>query len=126
MGFGVTYPVDGFDTFLDSEAGNTILLMKLDQYDEVFYRFTSALATEQAEIPTQETVDSVDRRDEPPFNEEVGLGAQEAQGVKTPTQKAEKAEIVTQETFEQYVQATATEIRTPPVIRLTSQESQEQ
>ena len=126
MGFGVTYPVDGFDTFLDSEAGNTRLLMKLDQYDEVFYRFTSALATEQAEIPTQETVESVDRRDEPPLNEEVGVGTQEAQGVKTPTQKAEKTEIATQEEFEQYVQATATEIRTPPVIRLTSQESQKQ
>ena len=93
IGFGLTYPVDGFDTFLDSEAGNTILLMKLDQYDEVFYRFASALEGEEAEIATQE---------------------------------AEEVTIVTQEAFEQYIQATATEIRTPPVIRLTAQESQGQ
>ena len=103
MGFGVTYPVDRFDTFLDSEAGNTLLLMRPDRYDEVFYRFASTLGGEEVEIATQE-----------------------AEGVKTATQEAEKAEIVTQEAFEQYVQATATEIRTPPVIRLTSQESQEQ
>ena len=103
MGFGVTYPVDEFDTFVDSEAGNTILLMKLDQYDEVFYRFASALKGEEPQIATQEV-------------EEVTIA----------TQEAEKPEIVTQEAFEQYVQATATEIRTPPVIRLTSQESQEQ
>ena len=93
IGFGLTYPVDGFDTFLDSEAGNTILLMKLDQYDEVFYRFASALEGEEAEIATQE---------------------------------AEEVTIVTQEAFEQYIQATATEIRTPPVIRLTAQDSQGQ
>ena len=103
MGFGVTYPVDRFDTFLDSEAGNTLLLMRPDRYDEVFYRFASTLGGEEVKITTQEE-----------------------EGVKTATQDAEKAEIVTQETFEQYVQATATEIRTPPVIRLTSQESQKQ
>ena len=103
MGFGVTYPVDRFDTFLDSEAGNTLLLMKLDQYDEVFYRFASTLG-----------------------GEEVKTATQEAEGVKTPTQEAEKTEIVTQEAFEQYIQAMATEIRTPPVIRLTSQASQKQ
>ena len=103
MGFGVTYPVDGFDTFLDSEAGNTILLMKLDQYDEVFYRFASALEEEEAEI-----------------------GTPEAEEVTIATQEVEEAEIGTQEAFEQYVQAAATEIQTPPVIRLTPQESQEQ
>ena len=108
MGFGLTYPVDGFDTFVDSEAGNTILLMKLDQYDEVFYRFASALEGEEPEIATQEA-------------EEVTVATQ-----RIATQEAEQPEIVTQEAFEQYVQATATEIRTPPVIRLTSQESQEQ
>ena len=106
MGFGVTYPVDGFDTFLDPDTESTLLLMKLDQYDEVFYRFASALKGENAEITTQET-------------EEVGI-------VKQEVQKKEGVEIATQEAFEQYVQATATEIRTPPVIRLTSQESQEQ
>ena len=103
MGFGVTYPVDGFDTFLDAEAGNTLLLMKLDQYDEVFYRFASALKGEEAERVTQETEE-----------------------VERVTQEVEEAEIATQEAFEQYVQATATEIRTPPVIRLTAQESKEQ
>ena len=103
MGFGVTYPVDEFDTFVDSEAGNTILLMKLDQYDEVFYRFASALKGEEPEIATQE-----------------------AEEVTRATQEAEKPEIVTQEAFEQYVQAMATEIRTPPVIRFAPQESQEQ
>ena len=103
MGFGVTYPVDEFDTFVDSEAGNTLLLMKLDQYDEVFYRFASALKGEEPEIATQE-----------------------AEEVTRATQEAEKPEIVTQEAFEQYVQATATEIRTPPIIRFAPQESQEQ
>ena len=103
IGFGVTYPVDGFDTFLDSEAGNTILLMKLDRYDEVFYRFASALGGEEAEIVTQ-------------GKEGAAIAAQEA----------EEAKIGTQEAFEQYIQATATEIRTPPVIRLTAQESKEQ
>ena len=106
MGFGVTYPVAGFDTFLDSEAGNTILLMKLDRYDEMFYRFASALGGEEVEKATQETGG-------------VEIVTQE-------TQETEKVEIASQEAFEQYVQATATEIRTPPVIRLTSQESQEQ
>ena len=116
MGFGVTYPVDGFDTFLDSETGNTILLMKLDQYDEVFYRFASALEGEEAEIATQEaeevtiatqeTVDGISRRDESPLN-------------------AEEVAIVTQEAFAQYVQAMATEIQTPPVIQFTPQESKE-
>ena len=48
MGFGVTYPVDEFATFLDSGEEST-LLMKLDQYDEVFYRFASALKGEKAE-----------------------------------------------------------------------------
>ena len=105
IGFGVTYPVDGFDTFLDSEAGNTILLMKLDQYDEVFYRFASTLGGKEVETVTQET-------------EGVEIVKQEAQ-------EKEGVEIATQEAFEQYVQATATEIRTPPVIRLTSQESKE-
>lgn len=103
MGFGVTYPVDGFDTFLDSEAGNTILLMKLDEYDEVFYRFASALKGEEPEIAIQE-----------------------AEAVTRATQEAEKPEMVTQEAFGQYVQATATEIRTPPVIRFAPQESEEQ
>lgn len=103
MGFGVTYPVDGFETFVDSEAGNTLLLMKLDQYDEVFYRFASALKGEEPEIATRE-----------------------AEEVTRATQETEKPEIVTQEAFEQYVQATATEIRTPPIIRFTPQESQEQ
>ena len=106
VGFGVTYPVDGFDTFLDSEAGNTLLLMKLDRYDEVFYRFASTLGGEEVETATQET-------------EGVEIVKQEAQ-------EEEGVEIATQEAFEQYIQATATEIRTPPVIRLTSQESQEQ
>ncbi len=81
MGFGVIYPTDGFDTFLDSEAGDTIL-MQLDQHDEAFYRFASALGGKEAEIATQDA-------------------------------------------FEQYVQAMAMEIRTPPVIRFTIQESQE-
>ena len=81
MGFGVIYPTDGFDTFLDSEAGDTIL-MQLDQHNEAFYRFASALGGKEAEIATQDA-------------------------------------------FEQYVQAMATEIRTPPVIRFTIQESQE-
>ena len=106
MGFGVTYPVDRFDTFLDPDTESTLLLMKLDQYDEVFYRFASALKGEKAEITTQETA-------------EVGI-------VKQEEQQKEGVEIATQEAFEQYVQAMATEIRTPPVIRLTSQESQEQ
>ena len=91
MGFGVIYPVDGFDTFLDSEGGETIL-MQLDPHDEVFYRFAFALGEEA-----------------------VDTGAQEAEDVK----------IATQEAFEQYVQAMATEIRTPPVIRFTPQESKE-
>ena len=91
MGFGVVFPADGFDTFQGSGAGDTIL-MQLDQYDEVFYRFASALGGKEAEIATQE---------------------------------AEEVTIATQETFEQYVQAMATEIRTPPVIRFTIQESQE-
>ena len=103
MGFGVTYPVDRFDTFLDSEAGNTILLMKLDQYDEVFYRFASTLEGEETEIVTQETVDSIGRPDESPLAEK-------------------EVEVMTQEAFEQYVQAMATEIRTPPVIQFTPQE----
>ena len=81
MGFGVIYPTDGFDTFLDSEAGDTIL-MQLDQHNEAFYRFASALGGKEAEIATQDA-------------------------------------------FEQYVQAMATDIRTPPVIRFTPQESQE-
>ena len=38
---------------------------------------------------------------------------------------AEEVEIATQDAFEQYIQAMATEIRTPPVIRFTPQESQE-
>ena len=38
---------------------------------------------------------------------------------------AEEVEIATQDAFEQYVQAMATEIRTPLVIRFTPQESQE-
>ena len=80
-GFGIIFPTDGFDTFQDSEVGNTIL-MELDEYNEVFYRFTSALG-------------------------------------------AEEVEIATQDAFEQYVQAMATEIRTPPIIRFTPQESQE-
>ena len=107
MGFGVTYPVDGFDTFLDSEAGNTLLLMKLDQYDEVFYRFASTLGGEAEK-------------------KEAEIATQEAEEGKIATQEAEEPEIGTQEAFEQYIQAMATEIRTPPVIRLTSQESQEQ
>ncbi len=106
MGFGVTYPVDGFGTFLGSEEGNTILLMKLDPYDEVFYRFASALGGKETEIATQEA-------------EEVERVTQEAQEVK-------EIEIASQEAFEQYVQAMATEIRTPPIIRFTPQESQEQ
>ena len=103
MGFGVTYPVDGFDTFSDSEAGNTIVLMKLNRYDEVFYRFAATVGGEEAEVATQEV-----------------------EAAETGTQEAEKVEIVTQEAFEQYVQAMATEIQTPPIVRLTSQESQEQ
>lgn len=106
MGFGVIFPADRFDTFLDSEVGDTILL-QLDQHDEVFYRFASALGVEAVETATQETVDGIDRRDESPLNEK-------------------EVEIATQEAFEQYVQAIATEIRTPPVIRFTPQESQEQ
>ena len=105
MGFGVIYRADDFDTFLDSEAENTVLL-KFDQHDEVFYRFASALVPEEVEIATQEPVDGVERRDEQPLDEAVEIGTQEA--------------------FEQYVQAMATEIRTPPIIRLTSQASQEQ
>ena len=101
MGFGVIYPTDGFDTFLDSEAGDTIL-MQLDQYDEVFYRFASALGGKEAEIAIQE-----------------------AEEVTIVTQEVEEVEIATQDAFEQYVQAMATEIRTPPVIRFTIQESQE-
>ena len=107
MGFGVTYPVDGFDTFLDSETGNAILLMKLDPYDEVFYRFASTLGGDVEEKAAE-------------------IAAQEAEEAKIAKQEAEEPEIGTQEAFEQYIQATATEIRTPPVIRLTSQESQEQ
>jgi hypothetical protein len=38
---------------------------------------------------------------------------------------AEEVEIATQDAFEQYIQAMATEIRTPPIIRFTPQESQE-
>ena len=106
MGFGVTYPVDRFDTFLDSEAGNTLLLMRLDRYDEVFYRFASTLGGEEVETVTQETGG-------------IEIAKQKAQ-------ETEKVEIASEEAFEQYVQATATEIRTPPVIRLTSKESQEQ
>ena len=84
MGFGIIYPVDGVDTFLDLaardlEVGDTIL-MKFDQHGEVVYRFASALGEEEAETATQEA-------------------------------------------FEQYVQAIATEIRTPPVIRFTPQKS---
>lgn len=105
MGLGITYPVDGLDTLLDSEVGNTIL-MKLDQHDEVFYRFASALRTEEVEIASQETVGGVDRRDERPLDGDV--------------------EIRTREVFEEYVQAMATEIRTPPVIQFTPQESKEQ
>ena len=81
MGFGVVFPADGFDAFQGSWAGNAIL-MELDEYDEVFYRFASTLG-------------------------------------------AEEVEIATQDAFEQYVQAMATEIRTPPIIRFTPQESQE-
>ena len=81
MGFGVIFPEDGFDMFLDSGAGNAIL-MELDEHDEVFYRFASTLGTEASEIATQDA-------------------------------------------FEQYVEAMATEIRTPPIIRFTPQESQE-
>ena len=81
MGFGVVFPADGFDAFQGSRAGNAIL-MELDEYDEVFYRFASTLG-------------------------------------------AEEVEIATQDAFEQYVQAMATEIRTPPIIRFTPQESQE-
>ena len=106
MGFGVTYPVDGFDTFLDSEAGNTLLLMRLDRYDEVFYRFASTLGGEEVETATQET------------------GGVEI--VKQEAHEKEGVEIATREAFEQYIQATATEIRTPPVLRFTSQESQKQ
>ena len=106
MGFGVTYPVDRFDTFLDSEAGNTLLLMRLDRYDEVFYRFASTLGGEEVETAIQE--------------------AEGVEIVKQKVQEREGVEIATQEAFEQYIQATATEIRTPPVIRLTSQESQKQ
>ena len=106
MGFGVTYPVDGFDTFLDSEAGNTLLLMRPDRYDEVFYRFASTLG-----------------------GKEVATAIQETEGVEIVQQKVQEeegVEIATQEAFEQYVQAIATEIRTPPIIRLTAQESQKQ
>ena len=106
MGFGVTYPVDGFDTFRDSEVGNTLLLMRLDRYDEVFYRFASTLGGEEVEKATQEA-------------EGIEIVKQEAQD-------EEGVEIATEKAFEQYVQATATEIRTPPVIRLTAQESKEQ
>lgn len=80
-GFGVVYSVEGFDTFLDSEAGDTIL-MKLDQYDEVFYRFAFTLGGEETEIATKET-------------------------------------------FEQYIQGMATEIRTPPLIQFTPQAPKE-
>ena len=107
MGFGVIYPADGFDTFLDSEAGNTILLMKLAPYDEVFYRFASALGGKEVETTAQEEV------------KEVEIATQKAQ-------ETEEVEIATQEAFEQYVQAMATEIQTPPVIRFTPQESQAQ
>lgn len=103
MGLGVTYPVDGFGTFLDTAEGNTILLMKLNPYDEAFYRFASTLGGEAVETTTQEV-----------------------EGVEMAAQEVKKAEIVTQEAFEQYVQAMATEIRTPPVVRLTAQGSQEQ
>ena len=106
MGFGVIYPVDRFETFLDSKAGNTLLLMRPDRYDEVFYRFASTLGGEEVETTTKET------------------GGVEI--VKQEVQEKEGVEIATQEAFEQYIQATATEIRTPPVIRLTSQESQKQ
>ncbi len=52
-GFGVIYPVERFDTFLNSEVGQTIL-MQLDHHDEVFYRIVSALGEEPAEIATPE------------------------------------------------------------------------
>ena len=106
MGFGVTYPVDRFDTFLGAEQENTLLLMKLDPYDEVFYRFASTLGVEADENTVQEA-------------EGVGIVTQEVQ-------ESEGVEIATEETFEEYVQSMATEIRTPPVIRFAPQESKEQ
>lgn len=114
MGFGVIYPADGFETFLESEAGNTIL-MKPDQHNEVFYRVATALRTEAVETPTQETVDGI---------------AQTADGIERPNvllppNQKEETKIATQEAFEEYIQAMATEIQTPPLIQFTLQETKE-
>ena len=127
MGFGVIYPADGIETFLESETGNTIL-MKLDRHNEVFYRFASALGVEEVDTATQETVDSVERPDQSPLAEkEVGIAAQETvDGIGRSNEsppKEKEVGIATQEAFEQYVQAIATEIQTPPVIQFTPQET---
>lgn len=111
-GFGLIFPAEGFDTLSASEAGNTIL-MELDQHDEVFYRFASALGAEDAETGTPDVAEV-----------EIAPPGMEAAAAATP--EPEKSEIVTQEAFEQYIQAMATAIRTPPVIRFTPQESQAQ
>ena len=130
MGFGVIYPADEVETFLESATGNTIL-MKLDQYNAVFYRFASALGVEEVETATQETVDSVGRADQSlPDEKEVGIAAQETvDGIGRPNESPSKEKevgIATQEAFEQYVQAMATEIQTPPVIQFTPQETKKQ
>ena len=126
MGFGLIYPVDRVETFLESETGNSIL-MKLDRYNEVFYRFASALGVEEVETAIQETVDSAGRADQSPLDEkEVGIAAQETvdsiERPNEPPPNEKEVGIATQEAFEQYVQAMATEIRTPPVIQFTPQE----
>ena len=130
MGFGLIYPADRVETSLESETGNTILL-KLDRYNEVFYRFASALGVEEVETATQETVDSVERPDQsPPDEKEVGIAAQETvdsiERPNEPPPDEKEAGIATQEAFEQYVQAMATEIQTPPVIQFTPQETKKQ
>lgn len=130
MGFGVIYPVDGFETFFESETGNTIL-MRPDQHDEVYYRFATALGVEEeVETETQGMVDSVERQDQsPPDEREVGLPTQQTvDGIgrqdQSPPAKKEVG-IATEEAFEKYVQAMATEIQTPPVIQFTPQETKE-
>lgn len=129
MGFGLIYPADGVETFLESETGNTIL-MQLDRHNEVFYRFASALGVEEVEIETQETAEGVAPQDQSPSDgTEVGIATQETVDAIDPRNQSPPEEkevgIATQEAFEQYVQATATEIQTPPVIQLTPQETKQ-
>ena len=114
MGFGVIYPAEGFETFVESGTGNTIL-MKPDQHNEIFYRVATALRAEAVETSTQEAVDGI----------EQPVDGIERPNVPSPNQK-EEAKIATQEAFEEYIQAMATEIRTPPLIQFTRQETNEQ